>query len=270
MPNPPPFEDLREFFENEDENGQLCDIVVPDAGPDAWARFLSLVAPTFPHTFTFTLGTSENDPPVPIPADTLSVVMMTESEKGPWPTLALYVRGLKVRALLYAPDCFEFDVMRREVTRDNYLGLTELMQRMGDAMGHDILITREAWIHWATLAYEASTGEFRAPRHGVSPEDALVRNRILADLRQALAPFRELRGKSLPRETLQHALNRVEAITGDYRELVLQDALSVEDRAALNAAWSWLAAIVKPAPGSGAEKYRGSYFRDLVKLAKRL
>ena len=63
---------------------------------------------------------------------------------------------------------------------------------------------------------------------------------------------------------------KIEAIERQYSALTLLDTLTVQQRTDLNRTWSLAATIVTPAPGSGSEKLRSSFVRDLIQLARRL
>jgi hypothetical protein len=275
-PSPLPFEDLRAFFADDEEYGQLCDIPAPDARRAEWARFLKHVVPQYPHHFS--LVTSTGEAPQPLPDDAMQVLDLANSDTGPWPSLTLDVLGMEVRVHFYDPDWLEADFWRSAITPQRYLAVAELMCRMGDAMQHDIFMTPEASDHSGVMVYEVTLRCFRRPRHGAGA-DGRLRTLLFAGLAEALAPIRSCAVATPPdaprsqpalsQRELRAVLDRVEELTRPHRELVLQDELSIQDRARLTHVWSLLATIVSPPPGSSAGRNRSGYWRELLEVARR-
>lgn len=261
---PIPFEEMKEFLANDDEFGQLCDIIVPDAKGPAWAVFLDRVVPDYPHKFS--LSTSEGERRQAMPADKLAIVRLGLSDEGPWPSLSIDVLGLEVCAHFFGPDSLELDAWRTKITAERYEALAELMQRMGDAMSSDVFMTPESRDDEAAMVYEVSARAFRRPLHGARTASA-VRDEVMREYLDALVPLSACK-PPLAGPLLRVLVSRIEAIRERFSSLTLQDALTTEDAEAMRNAWSLAATILTPAPGSGAEKYRKTYERDLIEMAR--
>lgn len=256
---------MREWLADEN-HGQLCDITAPDAKQRQWAVFLSEVVPTYPHRFAF--GTEGSENPQPIPNDPNEALALAGSESGPWPSLSIDLLGLDVRVFLHGPNSLDLDAWRTDITEERYLALADLMRRMGEAMCVDVFMLPEMNSVNAAMVYVASTHEFRRPRHGLG-EFQTLQSSTMNELCRALRPVLAA-GPELADSIVAGVKMKVEAIEDRHSALTLLDALTVQQRNDLNRAWSLAAAIVTPPPGSGAEKFRAAYVRDLHTLARRL
>lgn len=230
-----PFEELREFFLDECEYGQLCDIVAPDAKRDAWRVFLDVIVRRYPYTYS--LLTHDSDTVQPLPGDVSEVLDLINSESGPWPGLSLDLGGLPVRVLMSDPDALELDVWRCKITEDRYYSLATLMKQMGDAMGQDIFMTPESSPRDAHLVYAVTARGFRRPLHG----DGTLWREFYACARSALSPlagFTPERGVRAFAEDpagtlalLTAALRSLCEVDASASELRKQDELTMEQRA---------------------------------------
>lgn len=259
---PIPFDELREFFADEGEYGQLCDIHVPDADRNAWAVFLTLIASEF--SYRFSLSTGDDEVEQPLPHDLMPILLAVGSDEGPWPNLSLDLDGLPARVLFFSPDDLEVDFWRTEVTCESYQALATLMCRMGDAMGADVLLTPESRPGEAAMVYEAKERRFRRPKCAEGDQSEL-RERLLGEIATVVRPL--LQDDALPDKLLLVAMERIEALQARFGELTLQDALTAEERADLDRLWSNVATIVRPPPGVRTE--RRWYEPEVLKLAQR-
>jgi hypothetical protein len=263
VPPPIPFDELREFFADEDEYGQLCDIHAPDADLDAWAAFLRLIAVEYSYRFSLTAGEGDASEQ-PLPDDPAPMLLLAGSDEGPWPSLSLDLEGLPARVLFYGPDEVEVDFWRTKVTPQSYQAIATLMHRMGDAMGVDIFLTPESRPCEAAIVYEAKERRFRRPKCAEGDQGGL-RERLLGEIAAVVHPL--LRDPSLPDKLLLVAMERIESLQAQFGELSLQDGLTAEERADLDRLWSNIATIVRPPPGVRTE--RRWYEPEVLELAQR-
>lgn len=268
MADPIPFEEMREFFTDELEYGQLCDIVVGNADVDAWSAFLKSVVPRYAHTFS--LGTKERTWIAPIPENVAAMFLDAESEQGPRPSLGLTVLDLPVRVFFYGHDELELDVWRTEVTPERYLALAELMERMGVAARRDVFMTPESDHSSPAMLYDVKSGVFRRTREGRSAEDAPTRESVRATLRSVLAPICAGSVNWTDIDALQEAYGRLNAIYTKFSELELQDSLEPGDRGSLDYVVSKLGLVLFSEPSSSKARGAPYLFRDLVVFASKL
>lgn len=279
MPSPIPLTDLRAFFTDEGTHGQLCDIVILDATPRAWDALFRIIAEHYPHTFEFYPKEGDPVPAALPPADPVAVVAAGSCNDGPRPSLWFDLAGLNVRVHFFSTEWIELDTPRIQITPERYSAVAEFMQRLGDASGRDVYITNESEPNAAAMVYEPARGGFRRPRHGEG-SDGTVAARLRAALAAALRPVLDAassrpgrereRAGFIPIETLRTALAAVEHLSAEHPEIILQDELTLDQRYEIDRAWSTLAAIVTPPPGSSAQLYRAEYERDLIDQAHRL
>lgn len=270
QPSPLAFSELREFFADDVEYGQLCDLVVVDADRGAWGGLFEVIAARYPYQFFVRAegGSTEAVRPARLTREVATTLSFIDSETGASASLSFDVEGLTVNVHLFSESWIEMDCWRTHVTRERYDEIAALMERVGDATGRDVFMTPERASSEAAMAYEVAARRFRRPLHGIGSEGR-IRAEVFKRFGAAMGPIREVGKRLIADEVLKDVLARVEAIRDSYSELVLQDELTVEDRRDFDNAWSCLATIVRPPPGVETAQYRSSYERDLVKLAQR-
>lgn len=260
-----PIAEFRAFFCDEHCQGELADIVMPDADDAALRRFLDLVVPKYPHVLTLTDcngGTTHA-----WPSDRGEVLHLAGSDTGPWPSLVLRMPSVDVRALMN-PRWIELDLWRRVYDDNVYGDLATLMCRCGDAMGVDVFLTPEMSSCEGVIVYEHRVRTFRKPHRGVGTS-GVTRDQILVQFRDALAPFTNATAQVSNADAQAVAL-RIEQLSATYGELTLQDALSVEERRAIAQAWSTATGVTTPAAGiQMTPQFREHCERDLRALARR-
>lgn len=273
----PGFEEFRNFLTDEEEHGQLCDIAVPDADRHAWKVFLEQVVPRYKYRYAVLSESSETAEP--LPNDAARVLNQINSETGPWPKLSMELDGLDVQVQFYDQDWLELDLRRTDVTPERFALITDLMRSMGEALRHDVFITPEMRWYEGALVYECARGRFRRPRHGAGA-DGMVRQQVFAAVEQAMAPIREIARVSAPDVStesppldvfaLHTILDQIEREVHRHRELVLQDALTVEDRHAILNVSSLLRSITHPSANAPQADCRAGWWRELLAASLQL
>lgn len=272
---PIPFADVRAFFGDECEYGQLCDIVVPESTTSAWKALLELIASEYSYKFRWLTKDDDESPDVPLPIESDRLLLLANSESGPWPDLKFDLAGLRARVFFTFGD-IEVDVWRTEVDEPRYIALCEFVRRLGRSGDCDVFLTPETDLNRAEIVYVASEDRFERLGTSTKPDPA-VRSTFLTELNTALKPllgFRidpDLGVPQLPMDLLTQARSDIEALLLQGTEFQRQSDLPVDLRQQAKAVWSLLATLVSPAPGVFlSDRMKVAYEQELRNLAKKL
>lgn len=272
---PIPFAEVRAFFEDECEYGQLCDIVVPESTTSAWKALLELIASEYSYQFRWLTKDDDESPDVPLPIESDRLLSLANSEDGPWPDLTFDLAGLRAR-VFFTVGHIEVDVWRTEVDAQRYIALCEFVRALGQSGGCDVFLTPESNLDRAEIVYVA--GEDRFERLGGSAEsDPAVRSAFLSELNGALklllsVPFEPgLDVPQLPVHVVSQACSEVECLLTRGTEVQRQGDLPEDLRRLGHHAWVLLATLVSPPPGVVyTDRMKASYEQELRNVATRV
>jgi len=272
---PIPFSEVRTFFEDECEYGQLCDIVVPESTTAAWKALLELIASKYSYRFRWFTEGDEDPPSVPLPIEPDRLTTLEQSEDGPWPDLTFDLAGLRAR-VFFTFSHIEVDVWRVEVDERRYIALCEFVRTLGQSGGCDVFLTPESDLDRAEIVYVAASDRFRRLGGGAESDPA-VRSAFLSELNGALKPLLSvpfepgLDVPQLPLRLLSQACSDVEALLAQGTELQRHDDLPLDLRQLGHHAWVLLATLVTPPSGVFySNRMKASYEQELRNVATRV